>query len=92
MASGRLPQYRVVDPVRDGHHPHEGTFVAHRAPLPDPSPQEMQKQQTLLGAATPMPRQPSDKLERDYCHEGSTGAATTTAQAAPRRTGGVCGD
>ena len=65
MASGRVPRYRVVDPVRDssGHHPHEGTFAAHRTPLPDPSPQGMQKQQALLGATTPMPRQPSDKLD-----------------------------
>ncbi len=66
MASGRVPapRYRVVDPVRDvsGHHPHDAAFLARRAPLPDPSPQDMQKQQALRGAATPMPRQPSEKV------------------------------
>ena len=58
MASARVTRVRVVDPVRDssGHHPVDGSSA-------DPSPEEMQKQQTLRGAATPMPRQPSEKVD-----------------------------
>ena len=66
MASGRVPgpRVRVVDPVRDssGHHPLDGGLAALRSPLADPSPHAMQKQQALRGAATPMPRQPSEKV------------------------------
>jgi len=65
MASARVTRVRVVDPVRDssGHHPVDGSSAALRAPLADPSPEEMQKQQTQRGAATPMPRQPSEKVD-----------------------------
>lgn len=56
-----MPRYRVVDPVRDpsGHHPADETSVARRAPLPDPTAQQNQKEQSLRGAATPMPRPPA---------------------------------
>lgn len=63
MASRRSVSYRVVDPVRDlnGHHPQpDGAPVARHAPLISPTPpQPMQQQPSLVGAATPMPRQPA---------------------------------
>ena len=57
--SGGVPRYRVVDPVRDanGHHPVDAAPAAQRTPLPDPSKRQTESK-SLLGAATPMPRQP----------------------------------
>ena len=93
MASGRVPRYRVIDPVRDpsGHHPESDATaaVARRAPLPDPSPQlttQQQQQQPFLGAAAPPPQKvnpaplpPRPKLRRVAPVASATPGATSAA-------------